>query len=317
MQDSEIIKTEIKMINKNQIAAISTATLFISAIPAYAVASSASLTLSNINITATQLDSKPWLFKWDYENLPTVPFGAPDRDEILILAQTYYSIYSGDSPNYLLYTDTDGDAISGMSARFQEPYLSAISSVPFAASSGEISTNPDTRFTQPEFINLSAETTPVPYDHSFWYEGNILTESYKYFHGKGPVEFNISADYFLSADPGDNTYLSSSSAGIQLISNINGISHLLFGKEFAFESDKSPGLHTESGTISLKFIEYGTALDNTLDGYFRWSTYADAATSFIVYEVPEPSTYAMLLAGLGFLGIGGIRNAVINKAAIA
>jgi len=305
------------MINKNQIAAIATATLFISAIPASAIAASASLTLSNINITATQLDSKPWLFKWDYENSPTVAFGAPDRDEIFMLGQTDYFFYTVDPPELIPNMDTNGYGISGMSARYQEPYFSVTSSVPFSTASGEISTNPNTRFTQPEFINLSSETTPSTYDHTFFVDSSMIAASEEYFHGKGPVEFNITADYLLSADPGDNTYLGSSRVGIQLISNINGISNLLFGKELSFESDKSPGLHTESGTISLKFIEYGSGLNNTLDGYFRWSTHADAGTRLIVSEVPEPSTYAMLLAGLGFLGIGGIRNAVINKAAIA
>ncbi|SDX04115.1 PEP-CTERM sorting domain-containing protein [Nitrosomonas oligotropha] len=37
----------------------------------------------------------------------------------------------------------------------------------------------------------------------------------------------------------------------------------------------------------------------------------------LLSPVPEPSTYAMLLAGLGLIGISRIRNANINKAAIA
>ncbi|PTQ76959.1 putative secreted protein with PEP-CTERM sorting signal [Nitrosomonas oligotropha] len=52
-------------------------------------------------------------------------------------------------------------------------------------------------------------------------------------------------------------------------------------------------------------------------GYLNGHIQAFLLTPSDISPVPEPSTFTMLLAGLGFLGIGGIRNAVINKATIA
>lgn len=141
-------------------------------------------------------------------------------------------------------------------------------------------------------------------DEYRWSTSNL--GSREYFHGSGLVEFDIHADYLLTSDPGDNALYAYSGAHIKLTSFINGVPNLLFDKEMNFDSYTDPGMHSESGTISLKILTQPGAFF----GYFAWDT------GLLISQIPEPQNYVMLMAGLGLLGFAGRANCSTSLARI-
>lgn len=281
-----------------------TTLLFISAIPVSAIAASASLTLSNINITATPLDDESSLI-WDYTKVPSVLKG-PDfydyyRDNTFLYSESHYSILV---PDYTMISDNDISIIEGSSPSASS--LSTSTSVPYTASSGSVLTNPDTYSTQPQFISMSANS----WGEESYADSFITLYSAEYFHGKGAIEFIVNADYALYSDPGDGSVNSAANASIKISTDINGINTELFNKALNLSSYINPGPHSDSGEISLKFIAYGSGPNSVLDGRINWHADTGAATIFVPASIPEPSTYAMLLAGLGLLGFMARRRKV-------
>lgn len=268
------------MKNKNQIAAIATATLFISAIPVSAIAASASVTLSNISITNTALDGG-FGAGWDYPGYPYGGYNSSDSTRI-------FSDTTGNwfSPNNFFHETEIVEKDKWYSIDVTS--FSAATSIPGSTGSGSVVVDPILRSLY-EYA-----------DASEGYRSSYNTiESREYFHGSGLVEFNIYADYVLTSDPGDNSLFANSESYIKLTAFINGTPNLLFDRDMKFFSNTDPGMHAESGTISLKFA----APPGSFRGYFLWETGA------VVGQIPEPSTYAMLLAGLGLMGFVGRRKA--------
>ena len=284
------------MKNKNQIAIISTAALFISTIPASAIAASASLTLSNINITATPLDDTSSI-KWDYTYVPLIfngDFFGHYGDNALLYSESHYITIV---PDYIFTSDEDGRSIGGVGYSPSASSLSSSTSVPYTASSGSVLTNPDTYFTQPQFISMSANSS----EEEVYADSYTTFYSAEYFHGKGAIEFIVNADYALFSDPGDGSVNGGANASVKISTDINGINTVLFNKSLGFNSNINPGPHSDSGEISLKFIAYGSGPNSVLDGRINWHVDTNAGTVFVPTAIPEPTTYALLLAGLGLL----------------
>lgn len=255
--------------NNKRINSVAVATLFlIPVIPAKAIAASASLSLSNVNITSTALDGGHGSY-WDYKFYPFGGYNPADSTYTWSETYGYFLLYDKD------YIDKDKfyyvDDLS----------FSTSALIPGASASGSI-----VRDLNLKSLNGYAEAS----DEYRWSTSNL--GSREYFHGSGLVEFDIHADYLLTSDPGDNALYAYSGAHIKLISFINGETHLLFDKEMNFDSYNDPGMHSESGTISLKiFTQPGE-----FSGHFAWDT------GLLISQIPEPQTYALLLAGLGLVG---------------
>lgn len=275
--------------------------------PTLATAASSSLTLSNITVTSTPQMS------WDTEALanwmegnshrdpcdPTIcgfPSSPPQpRDNAVIYADMLSSVQyqSGESQTYY-----DGGVIVNSGG-----YHSVSSSaIPGIDGNGVLTTGLHIQYVY-EYVNVSPELTKSSYSTS----ATVYSGSEEYFRHFGPAsEINISADYSVFSDPGDNSVPGNAYTDIKLTAYMNGVNSVIFDRLFNFSSATDPGAHNDSGTLFINFI----VPEGFVDGGISWEIRSSASLTPgvtlpgsmpVATPVPEPQTYAMLLAGIGLI----------------
>lgn len=252
------------------------------------MAASVSLTLSNFSITSNPVDGA----YWDYMRLPY----SASRDTTGMTAETSsLSATSAYDKKGTAINPTYPPKLTSSSAS-----SSIIDTATSASAFGSVS------LTMDQILKSTNQYAKVSGKYMMT---NTYLISWSYFTGKGPMEFNISVNYSLKSDLGDNSLFAYSNAEIKLTSDINEKSDLVFDKYIQYFSNETPGIQEESGTISLSYISYPNPDDYypLLDGRFYW--FADAS----VLQVPEPQTYAMLLVELGLIGFSVWRPAKSSR----
>lgn len=152
------------------------------------------------------------------------------------------------------------------------------------------------------FAQASTATVPAGYGwRAIMAYGSVGVN--RFFTASGPLEILISGDYSLFADSGSGDGLASAFASLYIHFINYSDERALFSVDrdsVTADSEVNPGVHTTAGTFTVKII----TIEN---GYGSIQGIASTDVNQVALQVPEPETYAMLLAGLGLIGFSTYR----------
>lgn len=152
------------------------------------------------------------------------------------------------------------------------------------------------------FAQASTAIVPAGYAWMSSMAGGYI-DDIRSFTTSGPLEILISGDYSLFADSGSGNGIASAFASLDIYFNNYSDDKVLFSVDrdsVTADSEVNPGVHTAAGTFTVKIV----TIENGY-GSIQGSTSTDVDQAAL--QVPEPETYAMLLAGLGLIGFSAFR----------
>ena len=153
------------------------------------------------------------------------------------------------------------------------------------------------------FAQASTATVPADYGWRASMAGSYINDI-RNFTTSGPLEILVSGDYSLFADSGSGNGIASAFASLGIYFNNYSDDKVIFSVDqdsVTSDSEVNPSILTADGTFTLKII----TIEN---GYGSIEGSASTNVDQAALQVPEPETYAMLLAGLGLIGFSAYRH---------
>lgn len=150
------------------------------------------------------------------------------------------------------------------------------------------------------FAQASTAIVPVGYAwKSSMAGGNI--DDIRNFTTSGPLEILISGDYSLFTDSDSGIATAEAILSIHFNNYSDDKAIFSVGRDsLTADSEVNPGVHTAAGHFTVKIV----TIEN---GYGSIEGFASTHADQVALSVPEPETYAMLLAGLGIIGFSTYR----------
>lgn len=192
----------------------------------------------------------------------------------------------------------------------------ALASVPYASASASVSSGGMVSITVD-----ALQTTTLSPAHTQLTSGNGGTVGGYSFTTSGSMAVYITANYSIFADPGDGSTYGEAYSSVTLSSNFSNSRSGGNTTSYDTHSENTDnvsstadyyynhGVDSDSGLLSAGIVTAGTGI-----GYIGWSAGSYAGqymlSLYVPVPIPEPETYAMLLAGLGLLGFMARRRKV-------
>lgn len=152
------------------------------------------------------------------------------------------------------------------------------------------------------FAQASTAIVPAGYVWNSSMAGGYI-DDIRNFTTSGPLEILISGDYSLFTDSGSDNGIATAEAILNLHFNNYSDDKAIFSVDrnsITADSEVNPGVHTAAGHFTVKIV----TIEN---GYGSIEGSASTHVDQVALSVPEPETYAMLLAGLGLIGFSAYR----------